>query len=307
MTGLDPLQTIGLFHDLSQQEREALSSISTTRIVKKGDALFSTGDSRSTFFIVLTGQVHIYRIFENEVQTLAVLDHGEFAVETALVNPSIKHEHNGEVLADGQILEIDGKKFVSFAAEHPAIANRIYGRIIENLSERLHHANNKFVTLYSTGKIAATYAEIDHLADLILTTILETIKAKRAIFALFKPLEGKIDVVEAKGYGSDQGTKNLDLSLGSDPLLGAIYRTRQNLRITKEQFGAAKDLHTEYASPTMLGVPLYVRDRVIGAILLGDKVGDEGFSHNNEILLSIIAKQIVLAVITAEQSEEKRV
>lgn len=306
MNALDSLQTIALFHDLSDEERKELSTLATVRAIKKGDALFSTGDTRSAFFVVLSGQVHVYRVFEGEVQTLAVLDRGEFAVESALVDEGAKHEHNGEALTDGEILEIEGKKFLAFAKQKPEMANRIYGRIIANLSERLHHANNKLVTLYSTGKIAATYAEIDHLADLILTTILATITAKRAVFALFKPLEGKIDMLEAKGYDNDQAIKNLDPSLGSDPLLGAIYRTRQNLRIGKEQYDAAKDLHTEYASPTMLGVPLYVRDRVIGAILLGDKEGDEGFSHNNEILLSIIAKQIVLAVITAEQSEEKR-
>ncbi len=292
-----------LFRDLSQQDLAALSALAIVRSVGTGQALFKPGEARKTFFVVLSGQVHIYSFFNDEVQTLALLQPNEFAVESALVDPTFKHEHYGEMYAAGELLEIDGREFARFREANPAIANRIYGQIILNLTERLHHANNKLVTIYSTGKIAATYDNLDNLSDLVLTTILKIIRAKRAIFVLFKPLEGKAAIREAKGYGNDQKIINLEITLASDPILGTIYSTGQALNVTEQEYEANAAFHTPYASKTMLGTPLAIRNRVIGAILLGDKEGKEGFSTNNLILLDIIARQIVLLVGTAEMQE----
>lgn len=299
------IKSIPLFSELTGAQLSVIANMASGRSVKKGDALFKAGDPRATFFVVLSGAVHIYRQFEDEVQTLAILGKNEFAVETALVDPTLKHEHVGEVLLDGELLEIQGSAFREASKQHLETTSRIYAEIIENLSKRLHHANNKIVTIYSTGKIAATYSDLDNLTDLLLTTILEIISAKRALFALFDPLTSKAVIREAKGYENDQTMKNLDIPLTKDPILGTIHQSRQNLVITEEQYKREPALHTKYASRNMLGVPLYVQNRVIGAILLGDKEGGEEFSYNNQILLSIIAKQVVLAVVSAEASEKR--
>ncbi len=306
MKETNPIETIPLFRDLTAKEREDLSSIATVRAITKGETLFHSGDARKKFFVVLEGQAQIFRTFNDEVQILAILDANEFAVESALVDPSEKHEHEGEVLTDGKILEIDGKAFLNFAAKNAAVANRIYGRVITNLSERLHHANNKLVTIYSTGKIASTYDNLDHLTDLLLTTILKIVRAKRALFVLFKPLEGKAVIRDAKGYHDEQAMRNLDIHLASDPILGVVYTSALDLNISEEQYNEEKDLHTPYASKSMLITPLHTRDRVIGAILLGEKEGATAFSHNNQILLNIIGRQIVLSILTADLGEQKR-
>lgn len=299
------MKAIPLFSRLQKEQREVIANIATVRQVKKGDVLFKAGDLRSSFFVVLSGAMHVYRQFEDEVQTLAILGKNEFAVETALVDTSLKHEHIGEVFEDGELLEISSSAFQEASKQHLETTSRMYAAIIENLSQRLHHANNKIVTIYSTGKIAATYSDIDNLSDLLLTTILEIIRAKRALFVLFDPLISKAVIREAKGYGDDQAMRNLDIPLTKDPILGTLYQSHQNLVIASDQYKRESSLHTKYASRNMLGVPLYVQNRVIGAILLGDKEDNEEFSYNNQILLSIIAKQVVLAVVSAEASEKR--
>lgn len=280
-----------------------MAELGSTRRVKKGETIFQHGNHRESFFVVLAGQVHIYRLFNDEPQTLAILDKNEFAVETALVDPALRHDHYAEALEDGELLVIDGKSFQQFRKKSPAVANAIFGEIIKNLTGRLHHANNKIVTIFSTGKIASTYDDLDHLTDLLLDTILEIIRAKRAIFVLFSPLEGKAVIRDAKGYHNNQEMKNLEVALNQDPILGPLYHAERDVLITEEQFKQERALHTAYASRNMLGTPLRVRDRVIGAILLGDKEGGHEFSHNNQILLNIIARQVVLAIATAETSE----
>lgn len=305
MIDLKRLHQIPAFRALTEEELKELAGIAGVRKVKRGELLFKDGDKRETFFVVLKGQVHIFRTFNEEVQTLALLDANEFAVENALLDDPGKHEHTCETFADGELLEITNSAFLGLKKSNPILANRIYAFIIGNLVERLHHANNKIVTIYSTGKIAAAYENLDHLTELLLKTILETIHAKRGIFALFEPLEGKAVIRQAIGYKSNQAIMNLEVPLGSDPILGTLAKAPIDFIISEEQFQSQKGLHTPYASRNMLGVALHIRDKMIGAILLGDKEGAREFSHNNKILLDIIARQIVLPVVTAELAEKR--
>lgn len=306
MIDTQTLTKIPFFRGLNGEELAALANVTNVRVVPRGEMLFRPGDPRKTFIVVLTGQLHIYSLFNGEVQTLALLEPGAFAVESALVDTNKKHVHYGEVEADSEILEVDGKAFSTLRDSYPAIANTIYGQIILNLTERLHHANNKLVTIYTTGKIASTYDNLDNLSDLLLSTILEIVHAKRALFVLYKPLEGKAVIREAKGYSNNQEMKNLEVLVGNDPILGAIFSTGTDISISEEMFKNDKRLHTEYASKSMLGIPLGNKDKVVGAILLGEKENAKSFSLNNRILLSIIAHQIVSVIGTAEMIEETR-
>jgi CRP-like cAMP-binding protein len=301
MVDIARLKSIPIFHSLNDTDIRLLAGICDIRTFKKGEALFRAGDHRTTFFVQLSGQIHIFRLFQDEPQTLALLDDNEFAVETALVEPKRKHEHYGEMMEEGELLTIQANDFTEFRKKHADIANAVYRDIIENLTSRLHHANNKLVTLFYTGRIAATYDDLDHLTDLLLDTILHIIRARRAAFILFKPLEGKAVIQDAKGYHSNQEVRNCVISLTDDPILGPLYHSGRDVIITEEQFKQERALHTSYASPTMLATPLKVKEKVIGAILLGDKVGKGGFSHNNQVLLNIIARQVAFPIAHAIQ------
>ncbi len=298
------LQKIPVFEGLSEPELQVVSKIITVKKFKKGEVLFEQGEPRRSFFIVLSGQVHIYRIFSEEVQTLAILGKNNFAVESSLTDPKERHGHNCEVTERGDMIEIRGKDFLKMSEDYPQITNKVYNNIIANLANRLHHANNKIVTIYSTGKIASTYDDLDHLTDLIISTILQIIKAKKAIFALYHPEEGKVTIYDARGYSSNQKIKNLNINVFKDPVLGQIYRSKRELMITKAMYKRRKNLRTAYSSQTMLGVPLLVGDRVVGAILLGEKDRSRDFSYNNQILLDVIARQIVLPIAMAGSEEE---
>lgn len=305
---IDPqyLKQIPFFSGLSDSELAALGEVAGVLDVKAGEPLFRPGEPRGTFLLVLSGQVHIYGVLGDEVQTLALLDQNEFAVESALVNPDLKHSHSGDMVSDGQLLIINGSDFAKLRNSNPGVALGLYERIIANLSERLHHANNKIGAIFTTGRIAATYANLDHVAELLLETVMQITRAKHALFALFRPLEDRAIIRTAKGYENDQVVQNLDVRLGNDVILGAIYATGSDVSFVEEDYKQHKELHTDYASRTMLGTPLILQNTVIGAILLGEKDGKQEFSHNNRILLNIIARQIVPLVVSAEQGERRQ-
>ncbi|MFH1171890.1 MAG: GAF domain-containing protein [bacterium] len=300
------LKLIPIFHTLTDTELQDLSKICIVRSVKKGETLFQAGDRRENFYIQLSGQMHIFRTFNEDVQTLSLLDQNEFAVETALAHPQERHEHTAEMLEDGELLVISGKSFSAFRVQHPAIAGKIDAEIIANLTNRLHHANNKILTIYYTGRVASTFRDLDHLSDLLLETIMQITRARRAALIFFQPLEGEAVIRDARGYHSDQEMRNLKVSLNDDPILGPLFHTGREVAISEEQFKSERALHTPYASRNMLAVPLKVEEKVIGAFLLGDKSDGREFSHNNQILLNIIAHQVALAISTAKKAEEQK-
>ncbi|MFH0952307.1 MAG: cyclic nucleotide-binding domain-containing protein [Patescibacteria group bacterium] len=299
------LKPIPLFNGLTSVELSAIAAIINVEKVPRNTQLFKKGDTRSTFYIVESGRMHLYRKFREEQQTLAILDPYDFVVESSLSNPHEDHQHYAETWEDSTLLTIRGKDFLKFSKSKPAIANRIYAAIIENITSRLHHANNKIITLYTTGKIAASYEDIYNLAELLLEAILEMIKADKALLALYDPDSNKTVIHEAIGYSNNQKIKNLKISTSDDLLLGTIYRDKADIVVTRQEYNANKKLHTAYASPTMLGVKIQTSDDIIGAILLGDKEKGQNFSYNNHILLDIISRQIALALREAEIKEQQ--
>lgn len=299
------LKSIPLFAGLTAQELTTVSKICSLEKVSRNSQLFKKGDKRETFFVVTSGRVHLYRKFNEEHQTLAILDPYDFVVESALVNPDDKHQHFAETWQDTELLCIKGKDYTGFAKQEPAIANRIYAAVIQNIASRLHHANNKILTLYSTGRIAASYDDIYNLSELLLKTILEVIKADRAVLALFDADNNRIVIHEAIGYSNPQSIKNLKLSLVDDNILGTIYRDKTDIVVTRQEYVKNESIHTQYASATMLGVKIQAGETVIGAILLGDKEHGQNFSYNNHILLDIISRQVALALREAERKDEE--
>lgn len=299
------IKNIPVFAGLKNDELETLASICQIKKTISGEKLFQTGDSRKNFYVILSGKIKIFRLLKEEEEVIAYMDKNNFIVESALVDPKLKHTHHGKIMEPGEILIIEGNDFLKLAAKQPVIANQIYGNIVVNLTERLHHANNKLVTVYSTGKIASTYANIYNLLPLLLETILTVIKAKKAFFALYKPFEDKIVIQEAIGFGDNQAIKNISLKLRNEPFLGKIYETGEDIFLTTEQSKIDKSLKRSYLGENALGVKVQAGHKNIGAIVLADKKGED-FNFNNQILLNIISRQIATAVLAAEKSEDKK-
>lgn len=304
MTEIKLIKTIPVFEGLTSEELEQLASICKIHKTKTGQRLFKAGDARKSFYVILSGKLKISWKIKDEEETLAFMDKDNFAVESSLIDPKLKHTHFGEIIEEGEILEIEGKDFINLTKNYSRLANQVYGNIVKNITERLHHANNKLITLYSTGRIASTYANIYNLLNLILETILSVIRAKRALFALFRPFENRIVIQEAIGFKNNQAIKNLNLNLRQDPFLGKIFKTGEDLFLRPKEYAKNKELQLPYLGQTALGVKIQAGKNIIGAIVLVDKKG-ENFNYNNQILLNIISRQIASAISEAEKTEEK--
>ncbi|MFH1367028.1 MAG: cyclic nucleotide-binding domain-containing protein [Patescibacteria group bacterium] len=304
MVDVKLIKNIPVFAGLSPEELNSLASLCLLKKMAVGQKLFKAGEGRKNFYVILSGKLKIYRLLKDEQEVIAYMDKDNFAVESALVDPGLKHTHFGEVMEKGEILEMKGSDFLNLSKNNLRLGNKIYGNIVNNLTERLHHANNKLVTVYSTGKIASTYANIYNLLPLLLETILSVIKAKKAFFALFKPFENKTVIQEAIGFSNNQAIKNLNLGLRGEPFLGKIFENGEDIFVTSEEAKKNKEYKLPYLGENALAVKIQTGQKILGAIVLVDKK-EEDFNFNNQILLNIISRQIATALQTAEKTEDQ--
>ncbi len=298
------IKDIDLFKDLNGAEIKELQKITKVVSLKAGQNLFRRGEKRKNFFIIASGSLRISRSFEDEEEMFALFVPGEFCCEEALAKPDSIHTKEGWIDSDAELFSIDGNAFLKLGEKNPSLAHKIENKIVEILAERLHHADNKLITLYRTGEVLSRHYPIEITAPEILQTIFEVIAASRGLFLLYNEYKKQVLVIGAIGFAGKNMLEQTTFSIANDPILTEILEKNSTIISNEKTFVKAWE-KISYASPSMIGVPIRLHRRVIGALLLFDKkVGD--FNINNKILLEIIAKQIAVAVHAATVEEIER-
>ena len=192
------------------------------------------------------------------------------------------------------------------------MAHKIYKNIAASLKDRLNHANNKLVALFTTGHIVATYDNLDQIAEAILNIILTIIPSQRALFITYYKTNQKIHICKNIGY-SNIKKENGYHNINNDPLLQTIVKEPDTLIINKNE---APHGYSDviYKSDTLIITPIKASKNVIGFIILGNKNNHKNFSINNKILLEAIAGQTAPAIehgrleeLKSAEAEVKRV
>ena len=112
------------------------------RDAKRGDVLFREGESGTTMFVLIQGQVRITRRIRGQEKHVADLSAGEFFGEMAILNNKPRNA-TATVMADSKLLAIDPKTFEAMIKSNTEIAVRM----IKKLAQRLDVANEQIETL----------------------------------------------------------------------------------------------------------------------------------------------------------------
>ena len=115
------MQEIALFKGISDDARKVLSEQARRRTYRPGEMILGETDAVRAFYVVLTGQVKLYKSSpEGKEQTISLLGEGEpfglctaFAVEPFPVNVM--------ALEDSMILSIPGPVSEAVAGKEPAL------------------------------------------------------------------------------------------------------------------------------------------------------------------------------------------
>jgi len=129
------IDNIPIFHDLTQEEKENVMNASTHKSYKKGEIIFTAGDSFDNLFVVNKGIVKISKISVlGKEQILRILKPGDFMGELSLFSKTILN-NNAESLEDSEICIIKGAKIKELLLRKPEIALKFLQKYTERIEE----------------------------------------------------------------------------------------------------------------------------------------------------------------------------
>jgi CRP-like cAMP-binding protein len=119
---IDHISTIPLFEELSADQLEALEMITVENLFKKGEHIFSEGETASGFHVVITGRVKIFKMSpEGREQILHIFGPGELFGE-APVFAGQKFPANAEAMENSRVLFFPRDSISSLIEKNPSIA-----------------------------------------------------------------------------------------------------------------------------------------------------------------------------------------
>jgi len=314
---LEPTQQNNTIHSLhsfpfldgfTEKQIAALAEYLAPVHFPKGRVVFEQGTRRDSLFLITEGRLSVYKEFGDEPEVFAMLHEGEFCCEEALADPASVHSKNGQAIDNLSLLALSHTAFHGLAAENPEFALLLLERILKTIAERLHHADNKLVTLYHTGRIISITLPLEETGSQILAALHEVIRARRSLFVTFHPEHDRIQLIAQFGFAVPPFRGGNTLKLFADPILGVMAKNKSTILAAPTTW-QDKTNDAPYATPSMVGVPIVYDGHAIGAILMIDKE-NEDFNINNVILLEIVARQIAGAIAEAKdrsrhQAEEE--
>ena len=140
-----------IFKTLSDDEYEKVINFFEERNYKKGDLVAKEGEYSSKAFILLIGEVEIYKtsIYKEDYVVNKVRGGGnEFfgeinLIDRGLVTSTIK------AISDIKTLEIEHNSFINLIDTYPQIAAKMLWMISLNLSKHLRKADNEILALFN--------------------------------------------------------------------------------------------------------------------------------------------------------------
>ncbi len=130
------LQTFYYFESLTLDQLKAISSIVQTHQYDAGESVFSEGQKALSFYLVLSGQVQVYKISkEGKEIVLHLVGPGESFAEFPFFTEMETYPANAICLQPSLILAINGATFREVARQNPDIMFRITAQLAKRLKE----------------------------------------------------------------------------------------------------------------------------------------------------------------------------
>ena len=128
------LATSSLFAGLRSEQLERIAEVSARYSYARGADVFSEGDDADGFYVILAGQVRVYKMnLEGKEQILHLLGPGDPVGEAAVFSGGVFPAH-AAALTNAELLFVPKKDFEKLLLEDPSISMNM----LALLSKRLH-------------------------------------------------------------------------------------------------------------------------------------------------------------------------
>lgn len=129
------ISKVPIFNHLEPEEMLEILKKSSQMTFKKGEIIYIEGDPLEYLYIVHTGRVKIYQLFESgKEQLLRILESGEFMGELALFSEKVLDSY-AEALEQTEICAIHRNDIQELLKTHPTIPLKILSEFSSRLEE----------------------------------------------------------------------------------------------------------------------------------------------------------------------------
>ena len=152
------LRKIPFFKDLTDDEIENIAGYSSDTTFKEGEILFYEGDTADNFYIVMDGEVEVWKSYgRNDADMLAVHGKGHLFGEMALID-NLPRSATVKARGDVVLLQIKEEDFDRMIREKTSVAFSI----IRSLSAMVRKSNETFLEdlKAKNEKLEAAYSEL---------------------------------------------------------------------------------------------------------------------------------------------------
>ncbi len=181
---------------------------------------------------------------------------------------------------------------------------RVFSDMVISLRARMAELR----TVYEIGQDITATLEVDETLQAILDRVRDVIAYDAAEITLFDQREQKLIVAAWNGTSgfADTRGRRYELSKGFTGLIGQERRSLlvADTQAESERKAVTVKLADEAIVRSLLGVPLLIRDRLVGTLeLISKHVGN--FDQDDQRLLETIAPQAAIAIEKAQQVRER--
>lgn len=129
------IDNVPIFIDLLPDEKESILNSSNHKNYKKGEIIFTPGDSFDNLFVVNKGLVKISRISAmGKEQIIRILKPGDFMGELSLFSKTV-HNNTAEALDNTEICVIQANKIRELLLQKPEISLKFLRKYTERIEE----------------------------------------------------------------------------------------------------------------------------------------------------------------------------
>ena len=129
MESSEVLKTIQLFNGLTDQQLADLTRIISTQDFKKGANIFAEGDDGVGFYVLVSGQVKIYKLsMDGKEQILHIFGPGEPFAEAAVFTGRSFPAY-ADAMQDSRVIFIPREAFVRLIKDNPSLAMNMLGTL----------------------------------------------------------------------------------------------------------------------------------------------------------------------------------
>lgn len=169
---LEALKQAPICHSFQEAELKRIYSATKKVRLKKDQVLFSEHETQETLYIILSGNMEVYK----KQNRIAIREAGDFLGEMALLE-SKPRSASVRALSDAEVLEIDKETFFEYFASNP----KVIWEILQVISSRNREDLNIIVASYQ--EIRSSREKYRRVVDSSSDIIIQTDPEGKIVFA----------------------------------------------------------------------------------------------------------------------------